>query len=271
MAENGNNTTSRAPGCLGMLTRTVFRVMLAVVMGFIILAQSALLIEQVIIDADDSRLFLEQVSGSGDSALPVLDYFDRHIRDRSLFFELETFVSEEEFATLDEATQEGLNGLNPLLFENAPLSEVQATAEIVGADVYYRISDISGGMEGEAIEVSEGLFVFWTLAAGIGTWVLYIMPAYVLGLPVLTVFSLRGATGMTGGIWWLILMGLMGALVLTAGLDYIVLAQVTTDLNISGYDYLNDFGTGIFGGLVTGTALAFLGAAFSYFGGSNGS
>ncbi|MCA9912830.1 MAG: hypothetical protein KC496_05760 [Anaerolineae bacterium] len=90
-----------------------------------------------------------------------------------------------------------------------------------------------------------------------GTLALYLfVPGLVVLLPIITVFLIRRESG----IWWVVMLSLVAAYVLTSSLLYISLADVS---NISA---LTDFGSGIFGAVTTGTAIAFMGKGLENFG-----
>ncbi|GEM_PF-4433789 len=83
-----------------------------------------------------------------------------------------------------------------------------------------------------------------------GMLILYlVLPGLVIILPLLSVLMLRIARDT---IWWLIMIVLIASQSLTASLFYIQLSSV------SGINTLEDFGTGIFTGIITGMALAFM-------------
>ncbi len=93
--------------------------------------------------------------------------------------------------------------------------------------------------------------------SGIGTLALYLfVPGLVVLLPIITVFLIRRESG----IWWVVMLSLVAAYVLTSSLLYISLAEV------SGIEALTDFGSGIFGAVTTGTAIAFMGKGLENFG-----
>ncbi len=81
-------------------------------------------------------------------------------------------------------------------------------------------------------------------------WLYFILPAYVILLPIITIALIRS---LDSKFWWYVMISLVAALAMTSALVYIELADV------SGLNTLTDFGTGIFGGTITGTALAFMG------------
>lgn len=90
-----------------------------------------------------------------------------------------------------------------------------------------------------------------------GTLALYLfVPGLVVLLPIITVFLIRREAGM----WWVVMLSLVAAYVLTSSLLYISLAEVS---NITA---LTDFGSGIFGAVTTGTAIAFMGKGLENFG-----
>jgi hypothetical protein len=90
-----------------------------------------------------------------------------------------------------------------------------------------------------------------------GTLALYLfIPGLVVLLPIITVFLIRRESGM----WWVVMLSLVASYVLTSSLLYISFADV------SGIDALTDFGTGIFGGVTTGTAIAFMTKGLENFG-----
>ncbi len=90
-----------------------------------------------------------------------------------------------------------------------------------------------------------------------GTLALYLfVPGLVVLLPIITVFLIRRESG----IWWVVMLSLVAAYVLTSALLYISLADV------SGIAALTDFGSGIFGAVTTGTAIAFMGKGLENFG-----
>lgn len=94
----------------------------------------------------------------------------------------------------------------------------------------------------------------------IGTLMLYLfVPGLVVLLPIITVFLIRSDTG----LWWIVMLSLVAAYVLTSALLYISLADV------SGISALTDFGTGIFGAVTTGTAIAFMSKGLENFGQSS--
>lgn len=90
----------------------------------------------------------------------------------------------------------------------------------------------------------------------IGRIVFYvILPIIVILLPVVTVWILRKQNI----LWWSVMMVLVAAQVMTTALLFIHLSE------ISGIGALNDFGTGIFGGTITASALAFIGKVIENF------
>lgn len=80
-------------------------------------------------------------------------------------------------------------------------------------------------------------------------WLYFLLPAYVILMPIITIALLRGSKS---NLWWYVMISLVAALAMTSALLYIEFADVT------GIDTLAEFGTGIFGGTITGTALAFM-------------
>jgi len=90
-----------------------------------------------------------------------------------------------------------------------------------------------------------------------GTLALYLfVPGLVVLLPIITVFLIKADQG----FWWVVMLSLVAAYVLTSALLYISLAEV------SGISALTDFGSGIFGAVTTGTAIAFMGKGLENFG-----
>ena len=199
-------------GCIWILSRTIGRVILAIIIGMVILIQAAFLLDPV--NSDVTPWYIDQASSE---TLP-----------------------------------------NPIDFTSAV-----DYANQVGGDLIYDSFEPTGE---DTWNIFNAQVITYKLLSGTGVWLLFMMPAYVIGVPIFVALVLRNGRGVLKEAWYILMLILVGAMVLTAAMDYIVIAQATEKFNIAGFDYLKDFGTGVFTGFVTGTALAFMSTVFEHYG-----